>query len=72
VSGGQLSGVILFRGFGLAGVLANDALRKFRAPIRSGPGLDAGIALLGVGGDQVVTLELRNTAGLLVATAVFN
>jgi len=69
VSGAQLSGVILFRGFGLAGVLANEAVRRFRAPVRSGPGLDSGIALRGVGGDQVVVLELRDAAGLLVSTA---
>ncbi|RPJ53312.1 MAG: hypothetical protein EHM23_31200, partial [Acidobacteria bacterium] len=69
VSGGQLSGVILFRGFGMAGVLANESLRKFRAPVVSGAGIDSGIALQGIGGDQVVVLELRNPAGSLVATA---
>ncbi|RPI25205.1 MAG: hypothetical protein EHM61_15010 [Acidobacteria bacterium] len=69
VSGGQLSGVILFRGFGMAGVLANEALRKFRAPVVSGAGIDSGIALQGIGADQVVVLELRNAAGSLVATS---
>ncbi|MDA2928492.1 SBBP repeat-containing protein [Acidobacteria bacterium AH-259-O06] len=64
---GEISGVILFRGFGVAGVLANQRLRKFRAPMRTGGGLNSGVALMGLGPEQTIDLELLDGTGQVVA-----
>lgn len=68
-TGGRLAGVILYRGFGLAGVPASESLRSFRAPVLSTDGISQGVALRGSWFEQVVNLELRNEAGVLVSTA---
>ena len=66
----QISGVVLFGGsVGLAGVGASEPLRAFVAPIETAPGLNTGIAIMGLGHDQTVQLELRDDEGRLVATA---
>jgi hypothetical protein len=59
----EISGVILFRGYGTEGILSNDRLRRFHAPVRTDPELKSGIALMGIGPAQMVTLQLRNPDG---------
>lgn len=66
----QASGVVLFGGsVGLAGVGASEPVTAFVAPMEISPGLNTGIAMMGLGQDQVVRLELRDEEGRLVATA---
>jgi hypothetical protein len=65
----DISGVILFDGAGVAGVGSSERLRSFRAPMRSGPGLNTGIALMNLGNQQVIELDLRNEFGEIVARA---
>jgi len=66
---GPISGVILFRGFGLAGVGAGQPGRSFRVPIRTAPGFNPGIAFMDLGGVQEVELTLRDESGDVVAAA---
>jgi len=64
----KLSGFVLFDGsIGLAGGPASKPLRTFSAPVKSGSGNYTGIALMGLGQDQTVQLELRSQQGNLVA-----
>ena len=64
----EISGVILFDGAGVAGVGSSQRLRRFRAPMQSGQGLNTGIALMNLGDQQVIELNLRNGSGDLLAT----
>ncbi len=64
----EVSGVILFDGAGVAGVGSSQRLTRFRAPMRSGKGLNTGIALMNLGNEQVIELNLRNSSGELMAT----
>ena len=67
-SDARLSGVILFNGsIGLSSGPDSRPLKKFSAPVRGGPGTYTGIALMGLGQDQVVGFELRSQEGNLVA-----
>ena len=64
----KLAGALLFSGtLGLSGVGDSKALKKFAAPIKAGSGVNTGIALMGLGEDQSVQLELRNAQGLLLS-----
>ena len=63
----EISGVILFDGAGVAGVGSSQRLRRFRAPMRSGPGLNTGIALMNLGDQQVIEMDLRNGSGDLIS-----
>jgi hypothetical protein len=66
----KLAGVILFGGsIGLAGVADSKPLKKFVAPVRVASQRNTGVALMGLGQNQTVQLELRNQQGNLVARA---
>lgn len=66
----KLMGLILFDGsIGLSGGADSKPLRKFSAPVRMGSGIYTGIALMGLGQNQTVQLELRTQQGNLVAGA---
>jgi hypothetical protein len=69
-SDAKLSGVILFGGsLGLTGVADSKPLRKFVASMRTTAGINTGVAMMGLGQDQTVQLELRNQHGAVVARA---
>ncbi len=65
----EVAGVILFRGFGVAGVGSSERLQRLRAPITVGPGLDSGLALMNLGAAQTIQLQLRDGDGTPVASA---
>ncbi len=67
-SDARLAGVILFNGsIGLSSGPDSKPLKRFSAPVRAGQGTYTGIALMGLGQDQVVGFELRSQEGSLVA-----
>jgi hypothetical protein len=64
----KISGVILFSGnAGTAGVGDSKPLMQFVAPIETGLGINTGVALMGLGQDQTIQLQLRDEQGSLVA-----
>ena len=67
----RLAGFVLYRSSeGVAGVAASDSLVRFVSPVKTGPGIDSGIALMSVGmGASQITLQLRDRGGATVATA---
>ncbi len=69
-SGVKVAGVILFGGsVGLAGVGDSKPLKRFIAPMKTARGTNSGVAMMGLGQDQNIQLELRNQQGTLVARA---
>jgi hypothetical protein len=67
----KISGVILFGGnAGTAGVGDSRPLKKFVAPMEIGPGINTGVALMGLGQDQTIQLELRDEQGNVVAKGI--
>ena len=66
----ELSGLILFGGdFGLAGVGSSQPLRELIAPIETRSGVNTGLAMMGLGADVTIDLQLRDSQGTLVASA---
>ena len=66
-----LEGVILFSSSqGLAGVGSSQAVRSFVAPVETASDvLDTGVAMMGLGEEQTIQLELRDQQGNLLATS---
>jgi hypothetical protein len=66
----KLSGVIFFSGsIGITSVPDSKRLRKFAVPVRVAAGVGTGLALMGLGPNQTVQMELRNEQGNRVASA---
>lgn len=66
----DVAGFILFSSsIGTAGVGASEALTKFVAPVEVAPGINTGIAVMGLGRNQTIQLELRDQQGTVVARA---
>lgn len=66
----RVAGVILFGGsVGIAGVGSSSPLREMVAPVEKAPGVNTGLALMGLGPDQVLTLALRDAQGNSLARA---
>jgi hypothetical protein len=66
----KLSGVLFFSGSaGFSSVPDSKRLRKFSVPVRSAIGTATGIALMGLGQNQTIQLELRSRQGNALARA---
>ena len=65
-----LAGFVLYRSSdGVAGVGASKSILRFVSPVKIGPGIDSGIALMSVGlGANQITLQLRDDSGAQLAT----
>lgn len=69
-SDAPLSGVIYLGGsIGFTGVGNSKPLAKFIAPMKTAPGIDTGVALMGLDQAQVLQLELYSLQGNLIARA---
>ncbi len=66
-----LSGFVLFDAGtgGVAGVGESAPLLHSRSPVETGSGVNSGIAVMGLGKDQILDPELRSGAGEILARA---